>query len=1044
MVISAARRGIFAVAIIAGFTTSTRAERLPLRIYTTTDGLASSVVLDVVPDSRGFLWLATRNGLSRFDGTEFRTYTTDDGLPHPVVNTILETRDGEYWIGTNGGGVCRFHFDRPAAAGPQRLFDCQSVGANFRSSRVNALFEDSQQRLLVGTDDGVFLVHRVGVEWSIETLLSSLPGAPTIAAYAFYEEGNRQLWIGLTQGILQLNNAGDAVLYTVQGRDRHEVTSITSEGDVLLFGSMFGLIAFRPATMGTTPVGHHVLTPGEGCVQQEPRGLLWPVSGKAVCVSGLAQGLPDDYVRALHRSASGRLWIATASGVVYRDGTRLTSLATAEHTENMGFYALAEHGEGSLWLGTTAGALRVTLGGLVSYGSRDGLGHPRIHQLIEDQSGTVFAISGEWFVNRFDGQRFQSMRPRLPTGVMSLYASHHAFLDSTDRWWLMTDKGLHRLAAATTFAAAMQGSIEVVYDQRSGLPSDRVLRLFEDSRGDIWIATRSVSPTADLSRWQRASGELRVVDAALGVDAQLPIAFAEDRNGAVWIGFEGGVLARFRDNQFRAFHAADGVPRDIADLHVDRSGRLWIASGEGLRLVEDAGADTLHVIRFTTSDGLSTNSIRCLTEDRWGRIYLGTPRGIDRLDPATRQVKRLTTAEGLAGDFVTAALRDRSGALWFGTTDGVSRLVPTLDSPSVAPRISIGEVRVGGALHPTAALGEASVGAITLTPERNHLQIGFFGLGLGVHGALKYRYRLEGSEPDWTGPTDRRIVYYTSLAPGRYRFLVEAITSDGVVSAKAASVSFRVLPPIWLRSWFLLSLALVASAFLYLGYRYRLARLLELERVRTRIAADLHDDIGGSLSRIAIHSEVARSEVGTASEMTDRRLRQIAESARDTVDALSDVVWAVDPRQDDLASVERRLKTYAAEILSDRGVRWTFDGVQSDRLSLEPQARRDLYLLLKEAITNVAAHAAARTASLRLQLVGRNIVAELRDDGVGFDDQAAAHGDGRGLANMRERAGRLGGTLAIDSSPGAGTCITISVPLTALTRMTMRLSPRRG
>lgn len=752
----------------------------------------------------------------------------------------------------------------------------------------------------------------------------------------------------------------------------------------------------------------------------------------------------DDYVRALYRSASGRLWIATASGVVHRDGTRLTSLATAEHTENVGVYALAEYGEGSVWLATTAGAMRVTLGGLVSYGSRDGLAHPRIHQLTEDQSGNVFAISGEWFVNRFDGQRFQSMRPRLPRGVMSLYASHHAFLDSTNRWWLMTDKGLHRLAAAKTFAGAMQGSIEAVYDQRSGLPSDRVLRLFEDSRGDIWIATRSVTPTTDLSRWQRASGELRVVDADLGAGAQLPIAFAEDRDGAVWIGFEGGVLARFRENRSRAFDAEDGIPGDIADLHVDRSGRLWIASGEGLRLIEDVTADRLQVIRFATSDGLSTNGIRCLTEDRWGRIYLGTARGIDRLDPATRQVKHLGTAEGLAGDFVTTALRDRSGALWFGTTDGVSRLVPTLDPPSLAPRISISEVRVGGEVHPTVELGDASVEGITLTPEQNHLQIGFFGLGLGARGALKYRYRLEGGDRNWTGPTDRRLVYYTSLAPGRYRFVVEAISDDGVVSAKAASVSFRVLPPIWLRSWFLLSVALVATASLYLGYRYRLARLLELERVRTRIAADLHDDIGGSLSRIAIHSEVARSEVGTASVTTDRRLRQIAESARDTVDSLADVVWAVDPRQDDLGSIERRLKTYAADILGDRGVRWTFDGVESGRLSLEPQARRDLYLLLKEAITNVAAHAGARTASLGLHLVGRDLVAELRDDGVGFDQQAAAAAGGRGLANMRERAARLGGTLAIDSTPGAGTRISIVVPLASLKRMTMRLSPRRG
>ncbi|MGH9387854.1 MAG: two-component regulator propeller domain-containing protein [Vicinamibacterales bacterium] len=1032
-----------------------RAERLPIKIYTTADGLASSVILDIVSDSRGFLWFATRNGLSRFDGSEFRTYTTDDGLSNPVVNRFLETSDGDYWVATNGGGVCRFNIEAragtpgssTAAAGPgQRapLFTCYSVGDNFLSNRVNVLYEDRRRRIWMGTDNGVFRLERTDGAWHADpVVVEGLPAGTETASRALYEDSEGRLWVGLTHGFLRLDPDRRPTLYAVRGRGTHNVSQIIEHDGALWLGLNFGLLAFRPERqLAESNVQRTLLNPVRACFGPDGAASPVPTAAGEACLSDARGDLPNDFVEAFARAPNGRLWIATRhGGLAYLEGTKLTSLSTAASLAAVTVSRLALDRQGQLWIATYAGAMKLAPDGLVTYGPDDGLGHPRIRTLLE-QAGQLFAVSGDWIVNRFDGRRFEAMKPRIPEGATFGYYSHGAFLDRSGRWWLLTDRGLYRLKSGASLEHSARQPPEAVYSSRHGLPDDRVERLFEDSRGDIWIATRS-RDALNLSRWERTTAMVRTFREGFGPEHKFPLAFTEDAHGAVWVGFEGGGLARYHDGRFAIFGASDGVPPGVMALHVDRSGRLWMASSSaGLSLLRDVAASLPRFERYTTAEGLSSNNIQCMTEDRWGRIYLGTSRGIDRLDPVTRRVKHFTTSDGLASDYVTAALRDSNGTLWFGTNDGVSRLVPVPDAPVPAPPIWIGEVRAGGALLPISELGATALADLTLASGQNHLQITFFGVGFGTGRPLRYRYRLDGAEAEWTGPTDQRVVHYANLAPGRYRFIAEAVNADGIVSERPATVSFAVLPPFWQRWWFMSLAVLAIGAGLYSAYRYRLRQLLALERVRTRIAADLHDDIGGSLSRIAIQSEVARRTAGDAAGISARTLTQIGDTARTLVDALDDVVWSVDPRQDDLASVERRVREYAADVLGARGVRWTFNSAGDlDRVSLDPESRRHLLLLLKEGITNVARHAAARAAQLDLRVSGGTLHAELNDDGQGFDPavaEAAAGTMGRGLANMRARARQLGGRLDILSAPGRGTRLILTAPVQRR-RMFMRL-----
>jgi signal transduction histidine kinase len=300
--------------------------------------------------------------------------------------------------------------------------------------------------------------------------------------------------------------------------------------------------------------------------------------------------------------------------------------------------------------------------------------------------------------------------------------------------------------------------------------------------------------------------------------------------------------------------------------------------------------------------------------------------------------------------------------------------------------------------------------------------------------SLRYQYLLEGSGQDWSAPTDQRTVNL-NLAPGSYRLLVRAISSDGAISPEPAAVSFSILPPVWQRWWFLTLAVAAVGAAVYLVDRYRVARLLELERVRTRIATDLHDDIGASLSRMAILSEVVKQQTRQSHQESAGLLTEIADSARGLVDSMSDIVWSIDPRKDDLANVVSRIRQFASDIFEAEGIDWRFE-VPEDiaKTKLPPDERRHIFLIFKEAINNIARHAGARTVRMCISLTHRKLEAEIGDDGRGFaaeslDEAAKKSRGGNGLKNMRARAAELGGRLDIDSAAGGGTRLSLSIPL---------------
>jgi signal transduction histidine kinase len=493
-------------------------------------------------------------------------------------------------------------------------------------------------------------------------------------------------------------------------------------------------------------------------------------------------------------------------------------------------------------------------------------------------------------------------------------------------------------------------------------------------------------------------------------------------------------LVRRRDGRFERFTSADGVPNAaISSLFLDHAKRLWAASSEsGLIRIDDPTAERPRFTVYTRAEGLSSNEVWCITEDRFHRIYAGTGRGLDRLDPATRRIEHFTQADGLAGGIVTAAHRDRQGRLWFVTSQGVSRFDPLPAREPSAPAIMISGLRVAGIAQSVSELGETTIRLLKLSSGQNNLSVDFFALNFGVGEVLKYQYRLEGADAGWSQPTQERTVNFASLAPGDYRLLARAVSSNGLTSQTPASVSFTILRPVWQRWWFLalaaLGLGLTALAF----YRSRVKRIVEHERMRTRIATDLHDDIGSSLSQIAILSEVSRRRVGPEQNGVGESLAQIANTSRDLVDTMSDIVWAINPRRDRLSDLVQRMREFAGDVFTAREIEFSFRAPSDGQeVRLDADVRRQLYLIFKEAVNNAARHAQCAEAEIEFEVAQDRLLLRVRDNGRGFDPNGDAS-TGRnvnGLASMRERARAIGGKIEITSQPNLGTAIKLDLPL---------------
>jgi signal transduction histidine kinase/streptogramin lyase len=581
-----------------------------------------------------------------------------------------------------------------------------------------------------------------------------------------------------------------------------------------------------------------------------------------------------------------------------------------------------------------------------------------------------------------------------------------------------------------------QGEFKSAYHATDG--RNVVLTIFESRNGDIWVGTRNGPGRLRAAAWQWYDQDPHLKGSAVRC-------FAEQPDGTIWCGLDGGGVVLIGSSGTRQFRAADGLASDqVRTIFADPDGAVWIGTRSGLSRYH-AG----QLAAITTRHGMPSDAICQILDGGDGHLWIGSFGGLFRVakaelndcaDGRIRFVKCLIgdLSSGLATLEMSeqgqpAGCRTSDGRLWFATGKGLAMVVPSqVHENPLPPSVRIEDVLVDGATL-------ADPLRRRIPPGGRQFEFRYTGLSLINPGRVGFRYRLEGLHQDWFEAGARRSAYYTQLAPGDYRFHVMARNADGVWNEQGASLAFRVLPYFW-QTWWFKSATWIGSALLVgltvlvvvrRSSRLRLdalERQRALERERGRIARDIHDDLGSNLTRIVMLSESARGG-HEKPEDTAAHLAEICQTSRDLTLQLSEIVWAVNPEHDTLDSFANYAGNYARTFLERVGIRCRLDvPIALPALPLDSPLRHNLFLAFKEALNNAAKHAGATAVLVTLALADGCLSLTVQDDGRGFDPAIAA-GAGNGLANLRRRLSDIGGRCEIESAPGRGARVTFTVPV---------------
>ena len=1013
---------IFVVLVLAA--APAVAEKLPVRTYTVIDGLGDDSVRGILCDSRGFVWLCTRQGLSRFDGRSFTNYDVREGLTHPSLQDMLEVGDGTFLLQGRDGLV---------------RFDPRSDSEQFEPIEpasdtpvdVNVMHRSRDGKIYVAGSSGLFVLLSENGSYRFRKIDLDLypPGTPKErTAFAMEEDRDGNLWIGHKGGLTRLHPDGSTTRY---GRS-----------DGLPHDDVICLLEDRHGTLwvGTT------------------LGVARLTRNPAVRIEAVPIDINDPWVHAMLESRDGSIWVAIDGVLAHilpdgRGGFVPPRVLTSAHglpTTEIG--AMAEDARGNLWLGTTSsGVWKVAQSGLVSWAESEGLVTPRIAALVEAKDGTVCALTGILpnHISCLAGDGFKLLKPNLPPGVGkgTWGWGQISFQDHAGEWWIATGQGLVRYPAVYDPFRLEQVRPKAVYTERDGLPGSYIFRLFEDSAHDIWIGLSTAEPP-NLVRWERATGKFHPYMPQEGLPFNSQTGFVEDRHGAIWIGLYNGGVSRYRDGVFQQFGVEHGAPPGAGrGLHLDSKGRVWIAAAGGLGRIDEPGADVPLIRSYSMDDGLSSDLISCVTEDLEGRIYIGTSRGVDRLNPDTGSIRHFTTADGLPNSFVNAAMRDRHGRLWFGTLGGVARLTPGEDPAQAVPTVFITSLRIAGRPQPVSALGETAVELANMTAGSGPVEISFLAPGEGMH----YRYRMDGAEGGWSELSDQRTVHLAGLASGDYNFQVLAVGQDGAECLSPASVRFTVVPPLWLRWWFLTLVVLAVAAAAVTAHRIRMAgvrrhaeALREAERMAaygTMVASVAHE-VRHPIFSLKIAAYVLMERLKGNRELDDQ-LRILDRETKRMSALMDDLLEFARPPE--LAPAETdpaRLLHEAAEEFAvahqgDSPAAVAFDiedGI--GRVNLDPARMLQVLINLME---NAQRHAEGLTTiTLAAEAQDGAVIIGVADDGAGIPDEIRPHifepfrtggkGTGLGLSIVQRVVEDHGGSIRVGDNGGSGTVFRITIP----------------
>ena len=1000
---------------------TTRAKRYVIDVWQGERDLPQNTITGIAQTADGYLWITTLDGVACFDGVRFRMFKAGDtpALGSGRIRFLLTGRQGELWLATQEGGLIQLENGRFS---PLTLPETRGV-----RSAVLQVARDNSNALWLSTEDG-----KVGrLARGQYSIISTNWKAADQSSFQVRADARNRLWVLSSSGLCQL--AGESLIPALEA----------PPGEYLVH---------CPSRAG----GWWLSARGQ---------VRWWRDGQWLAQAG-NPGVSAENITCGIEDSNGYVWLGTTGQGLFRCDTNGAPMqfTIQDGLSSNSIRTLFEDTEGNLWVGTQDGGLnRLRLPLFTVYGPAQGLSSERITTVSEGRTGEMWVGTDGYGLNCLRGE---TARLAVEDGQAASWRVAAVWADRQGRVWAALSSG--------GVFCWQEGTVKPLLGfATAGYPSRS---LFEDSHGAVWIGQRN---TRLLPRVQ---GEMVLT---INLPQSMPLVdvrvMAEDAAGNLWFGTDGTGLLRWRGGQFTRFTRENGLSSDfIWALQPEPDGTLWIGTyGGGLIRLKDG-----HAVTCTTRHGLVDDVICHIADDGRGQYWFSSNQGIFRVDKAElnefaegKQTRIQCVAYGRSdglpsleceGGCQPAGCRSRDGRLWFPTIRGLVVVDPADVSTNTAPPpVHIEKIVVDGTateasqmkadvvtIARTTAKSEvrspksgmerwtasrAGESGLEIGPGARRVEFHYTALNFSAPEKLRFRHRLEGVDADWVDTGGQRQASYNQLAHGTYTFRVQACNREGVWNLAGDQLAFTVLPHYWQTGWFTGLFLVTFGGTVGWAVRYALRRrhrrqlerveqLHALERERTRIARDIHDDLGGSLTEIGYLGALAVRDSQSLAEAREQIVR-IMERTRELARRLDETVWAVNPKNDSLRHLATYVCHFAREFLEPTGIRCRLD-VAPDlpEAPLTTEVRHSVFLVIKEALNNAVKHSAATELRLRLALNDGVMSIEVRDNGRGFV-LAARQETGNGLRNMATRMEEIGGQLQLRSLPGQGTTVCLHLPL---------------
>jgi ligand-binding sensor domain-containing protein/two-component sensor histidine kinase len=989
----------------------------------TDDGLASNDVHALHQDEKGFIWIGSSNGLQRFDGTKFVNFfmpgkKDSDPLPISTLDYIVPGKNGTLWL-------------------------------YFPELREVGIFDPSK-----------FIYRKVPIR-------PDKPIPPRINARLWKDRmGSIYLSIQPT-GILKYDSAAGAFTssapFKVPENWSYGIRSAEDPRNGLLwltFGDK-GLAAYDYKTGETYT---HLYNPkkipllNNWRVQESIANIFIDKSGRYWLYNWPVWGGGGEVIHCL--DSTGTRYLKDTAGLVV-------------YTGKYGEYRnMAELPKSGIWV--------FGLDKLFSFHKKTNkfvfyksdplrtfdIHYEVVHQVIEDREGGIWVATNEglYFSSPgTDGNGVQNMM------VMDKKGSHEFTdileLNNGDYW--LTSWGMGVVTLDRSFK---KKQYNIFKPRPASWPLATKLGVNltwcmhqEKASGDVWIGSNG----GILTRYNPVTDKTTYYNPPEFANVTVRY-ITEDKKGRLWFSTQRGRIIVYDNKTFRV--VKDFGTAIIPKLMFDKDGWLWAAvqgtgivainsetgqilqqytkgdnglyasTGTDIDQLNDStiafGAGALNLINKQTKkvkvisyeQGLPSNSIQRLRIDRSGYLWINTNNGLCRYNPYNNNITTYSSRDGMvmSEKVKTADYLCSEGYVMFAGSNSLMFFQPEMfETNQQPPNVSITDFKLFNEYLPIDSL--VAQNQVKLKYDQNSFSLYFSSLSYINRDKLIYYYKMDGIDENWQRADRQNLVNYSLLPPGKYVFNVYCENIDGVRSRDITTLIIHIKPPFWKTWWFLSLMGLAFFGLLYLMHRLRINRILAVENLRNRVARDLHDDMGSTLSTINILSTMAKSKLNTDNVRVSEYLGKISDNSQRMMEAMDDIVWSIKPMNDSMQKITARMREIATSVLEAKDIDLDFRTDPSiEEVKMDMEARRDFFLVFKEAINNIAKYSHANKAQVHLALHHQRLIMMVQDDGIGFDIDKA---DGNGLGNMYKRAASLKGRIQIQSKPGEGTQITLNIPV---------------